>query len=312
MSTPLPALTATEAAPGRAQREPRTLRPGIPAGSVRAVTWNLLRGGVDGSDESRLDAQTEMLAGLAPDVLCLPECGGWEEQDERRLWQVADRLGMVPVAMVPSHIGDGRNFTTLLYRPDRLRLLGRRTLAVGAFHHALIRARLRPHSAGDSDAHDFLVFGTHLSHVGGGTRLREARWLTDYGAVFPGVPPRALLLGDLNTPDREPPGGWPSVPENLHSRYRQVLPSGRFGRADRRAVQVLLASGWTDPQEQTGKERAPTVGYYHPNEPVSWSLDYALVSGLTATSYFTYDTPQARALSDHLPVVLDVEAGPTP
>ncbi|MER8230711.1 endonuclease/exonuclease/phosphatase family protein [Streptomyces sp. NPDC094049] len=311
MSTPLPALTATEAeaAPGRAQREPRTLRTGIPAGSVRAVTWNLLRGGVDGSDESRLDAQTEILADLAPDVLCLPECGGWEEQDERRLWQVAHRLGMAPVAMAPSHIGDGRNFTTLLYRPDRLRLLGRRILGVGVFHHALIRARLRPLTAGNSDEHDFLAIGTHLSHVDGEARLREARWLTDYGAASPGVPPRTILLGDLNTPDREPPDGWSSIPTNLHSRYRQVLPTGRLGRADRRAVQVLLASGWTDPQELTGKRREATVGYYYANELVSWSLDYGLVSGLAVNAYRTYDTPEARVLSDHLPVVLDVKVG---
>ncbi|MFJ9434745.1 endonuclease/exonuclease/phosphatase family protein [Streptomyces sp. NPDC101490] len=194
MSTPSPAPTATDAdaAPGQAGREPRTLQTGIAAGSVRAVTWNLLRGGVDGSDENRLDAQTEILADLAPDVLCLPECGGWEEQDERRLWQVAHRLGMAP-----SHIGDGRNFTTLLYRPDRLRLLGRRILGVGVFHHALIRARLRPLTAGNSDEHDFLAIGTHLSHVDGEARLREARWLTDYGAASPGVPEARVLSDHL-------------------------------------------------------------------------------------------------------------------
>ncbi|MEU6663808.1 endonuclease/exonuclease/phosphatase family protein [Streptomyces sp. NPDC046821] len=275
---------------------------------LRAVTWNLYCGGVDGgADESRLRVQTETLADLAPDIACLPECSWWDEEDERRLWQTAHLLGMAPVRMAPSHVGDGRNFTTLLYRPSRLQLLGRRTLGRGVFHHALIRARLRPVAAGDDSPHDFLAFGTHLSYVDGDTRLREARWLTDYGGEFPGVPPRAVLLGDLNMPDRESED-WSLIPKNLQSRYRIVLPNGEFGDADRRAVQVLIKSGWKDPELLTGEKRAAIVGYFYPNEPVPWSLDYGLVSGLKVISYRTHDA--ARSASDHLPVVLDMEVGP--
>ncbi|MFF7803087.1 endonuclease/exonuclease/phosphatase family protein [Streptomyces olivaceus] len=270
------------------------------------MSWNLYGGGLDGADESRRALQTEILAELAPDILCLPECTRWDEEDERRLWETADVLGLAPVSMVRSHVGDGRNFTALLYRPSRLRLIGRRTLGSGVFHHALIRARLRPLEAGEES--DFLAFGTHFSYVDGDARLREARWLTDYGGVFPGVPPRAILLGDLNTPDRET--DWSLIPRNLHARYRLCLPTGEFGGADRRAVQVLLNSGWIDPEQQTGEKRAATVGYFYPNEPVPWSLDYALLSGLKASAYRTYVTSAAKAASDHLPVVLDTEVGP--
>ncbi|MEU3973411.1 endonuclease/exonuclease/phosphatase family protein [Streptomyces bacillaris] len=273
------------------------------------MTWNLYCGGLDGADESRLRVQTEILADLAPDILCLPECTWWDEADERRLWQTAHRLGLAPVNMVRSYVGDGRNHTTLFYRPSRLQLIGRRTLGAGVFHHALIRARLRPVEAGGEGAPDFLAFGTHFSHLDGDARLREARWLTDYGGEFPGVPPRAILLGDLNTPDREPED-WSLIPKNLHSRYRLVLPNGEFGGSDRRALQVLLNSGWSDPQELTGEERAATVGYFYPNEPVPWSLDYGLVSGLKVTAYRTYVTSAAESASDHLPVVLDAEVGP--
>ena len=274
------------------------------------MVWNLYGGGVDGVSEERLHTQAKIIAGLEPDVLALPECTWWDEDEERRLLYMAHKLDLMPVGMVRSHIGDGRNHTTLLIRPSKLRLLGRRTLGEGVFHHALIRARLRPVAAGDDGSHDFLAFGTHFSWADGDSRLREARWLTDYGGEFPGVPPRAMLLGDLNIPDREPES-WSLIPKNLHSRYRLVLGTGEFGGVDQRALQVLIKSGWVDPQTLTGQKRAATVGYFYDNERVPWCLDYGLVSGLKVTSYHTHDTPQARNASDHLPAVLDVEVGPS-
>ncbi|MFI1013399.1 endonuclease/exonuclease/phosphatase family protein [Streptomyces sp. NPDC020965] len=274
------------------------------------MTWNLYGGGVDDDgSERRLRAQAGILARLAPDVLALQECTGWDEREERRLWWVADVLGMVPVRLAPSYVGDGRNFTTLLYRPSALRLVGRRTLGTQAFHHALIRARLRPATAaGDDDSADVLVFATHLAHTDGETRLREARWLTDYAGTFHGTPSRALLMGDLNCSGvyDDDPRDWSLIPRNLHSRYRTVDAAGGFGGMDRRAVRVLVNSGWVDPQSVTGESRAATVGYAYANEPVPLRLDHILTRGLAVAAYCTHDTAEARALSDHLPVVLDI------
>ncbi|MFD0501535.1 endonuclease/exonuclease/phosphatase family protein [Streptomyces rhizosphaericus] len=184
----------------------------------------------------------------------------------------------------------------------------RAVLARDVFHHGLIRAVLRPVEEEDG-RHDFFVLATHLSYTDGETRLREARWMTDYGDEFPGVPPRGVLLGDLNIPDGEPPD-WSLIPRNLHSRYRIVREDGSFGGVDRRALQALLNSGWQDPQTITGVRRAPTVGYFYPNEPVLWSLDYVLTTRMDVTLYRTHDTPQARAASDHLPAVADIEVRP--
>ncbi|MFD7663503.1 endonuclease/exonuclease/phosphatase family protein [Streptomyces sp. NPDC059788] len=276
-----------------------------PGTSVRAVVWNVLNGGLDGDSAERLFGQAEVLTSLRPDILCLPECFRWEETYHRRLWWMARRLDMEPVAMLRSRLGRKpvQNHTALLYRPSRFRVLGWERRAEEMFHHALIRAVLRPADAVD-DRDDVLVLGTHQSWTDGDTRLAEARWMTDFAGEFPGVPPRGLLLGDLNIPDREPES-WDLVPKNLHSRYRLVLPDGAFGGVDQRALQVLLSSGWQDPQDLTGVKRAATVGYWYANEPVAWCLDYALVHGLHVRTYYTYDTPRARTLSDHLPVVLD-------
>ncbi|MFC9740470.1 endonuclease/exonuclease/phosphatase family protein [Streptomyces noursei] len=277
---------------------------------MRAVIWNLYLGGVDGASEKRLKDQVKILLGLGADIVCLPECNRWDEDGERRLWWVADTLGLQPVDMVRSRLGTPpvQIHTTLLYRPSTLRLLARAVLGREVFHHALIRARLRPVEEHD-DRHDFLVLTTHLSYTDGETRLREARWMTDYGGEFPGMPPRGILLADLNVPDREPTD-WSLIPQNLHSRYRIVLPDGSFGGVDQRALNVLLRSGWQDPQTLTGVPRTPTVGYFYPNEPVPWCLDYALVNGMAVTSYRTHDTPPAREASDHLPVVADMEVRP--
>ncbi|MFF8991166.1 endonuclease/exonuclease/phosphatase family protein [Streptomyces sp. NPDC014983] len=272
---------------------------------LRAITYNLLTGGLDAGDDTRLRAQTEMLAHLTPDILSLQECTGWTN---RHLCQVADALGMVPVGMARSRVRrvpDPYNGTALLIRDSSVRLMDWWIVGEGDFHHALIRAQLRPVAAGSDPSSDFTVFATHFDWSSGAARLDEARMLTDYGGPFPGAPRGALLLGDLNTPDRHP--DWSLVPRNLHSRYRLVSPDGHFGRADRRAVQVLLESGWQDPQMLFGDPEAASVGYYYPNEPVLLRLDYTLVSGLVVTSYAIYDTPAARGLSDHLPVVLDVD-----
>ncbi|MFE6737536.1 endonuclease/exonuclease/phosphatase family protein [Streptomyces tubercidicus] len=276
---------------------------------LRAVVWNLYLGGLDGASEDRLKRQAEILLDLRPDVLCLPECNRWDENNERHLWWMANLLNLQPVAMARSRLGTPpiQNHTTLLYRPSTLRLVERAIVGRGVFHHALVRARMRLVGERD-DRRDFLVLATHLSYTDGETRLHEARWMTDYGGEFPGVPPRGVLLADLNTPDREPLD-WSLIPKNLHSRYRIVREDGTFGGTDQRALGALLRSGWQDPQTVTGVQRAPTVGYFYPTEPVPWCLDYALVNGMNVKKYFTHDTPQARASSDHLPVVADMEVG---
>ncbi|MEU5498011.1 endonuclease/exonuclease/phosphatase family protein [Streptomyces griseofuscus] len=279
-----------------------------PTKPLRAVTYNTYCGGLDSGDDARLRRQVEMLRNLKPDLLCIQEAQGWTN---RHLCQVADAVEMVPVTMAPSRVRRDPgppNGTVVLYAPSALQLMDWCVVGKEAFHHALIQARLRPRGAKD-DQRDFVAFGTHLAWSDGDRRLAEVRFISDYGGTFPGAPGGAVLLGDLNTPDREPPD-WSLIPSNLHSRYRLVGPGGEFGGADRRAVQVLLESGWQDPQRKFGDPAAATVGYFYRNEPVFWRLDYVLTSGyVKPVEYFIWDTAAARKLSDHLPVVCDVTLG---
>jgi len=284
---------------------------------VRAVSWNLLNGGLDGAehqDMTRFEEEVRILAELRPDVLGLQECTWWHEDDQRLLKRLAKELGLSVVRMEQSAIGDGANQTALLYRSKVLTLVEHKSMGRGIYAHALIRATFRPVGAPEDGTCDFMVFTTHLHPWNGDARLAEARRITDFGGDFPGVPSRSLLLGDLNTLDRRVwPWQWRQIPRNLWSRYRLLRPSGRWGGIDRRAVKILLRSGWVDPQRLTGRKRTDTGGYYYSNESKHGSLDYALVHGLDVTDYRTADSSEARAVSDHLPVVLDavVNQGPT-
>lgn len=293
---------------------PETARTTAPTEKqFRCVSWNLFGGPAeDEAADKRLGDQLALLAGLGPDLVCLQECVDWNSDLGRRLTFALEVLHLRVVEMARSRVGDGHNFTTMLYNSDRFTLVSVEKRGPQVMHHALIRATLRPVGAADG-SRDILALGTHLSPCHGDARLAEVRmWATDHGGAFPGQPSRAVLLGDLNTPDRRVPWWsrqWRNVPRNLHARYRTVRRGGAFGGSDRRAVRVLLESGWTDPERALGIRRRPSVGYYYPNEPMPWSLDYVLTAGdLRPTSYITHDTPQARALSDHLPVVCDITA----
>ncbi|MFD0501534.1 hypothetical protein [Streptomyces rhizosphaericus] len=80
--------------------------------NLRAVTWNLFLGGIDGASEKRLRVEARILRGLNADIVCLPECNRWDEDNERRLWWMANSLGLQPVAMVRSRLGTPPSRTT--------------------------------------------------------------------------------------------------------------------------------------------------------------------------------------------------------
>ncbi|WP_050512034.1 endonuclease/exonuclease/phosphatase family protein [Streptomyces rimosus] len=288
---------------------------------ARYVTWNLDNGGIDrnGTEVRRLD-QIGVLGGLdpKPDILALQEITGWQRDDWARLYELANQLGMVPLPPVTSHVGDGTNHLALLYRPTSVTVLGYQQVPTGgAFHHGLARARVI------IDGTETMILATHLCPYEGDTRLREARWITDYAGPFPGRPDNAVLLGDLNVADRGPTAETPigqspepdwdhDVPPNLQARYRLVADDerqgGAFGDTDRRALNVLYAAGWTDPQDLLPDyPRQATVGHRYANEPTPLRLDHILYAGrqIDPAHYATIANETTRSASDHLPVCLD-------
>ncbi|MFC4512258.1 endonuclease/exonuclease/phosphatase family protein [Streptomyces ehimensis] len=274
------------------------------------MTFNIRTGGIDtGGDERRRQAQIEFLSDLAPDVLALQELRGWDQGDWRRLWELSNAVGMVPLPPVLSQRGRG-NHLALLVRPETVRVQGHDADAGrGSFYHGLGRVRLLLR-----DELEITALFTHLCFLSGDERLAEARWLTGYGDTYEGDAQRVVLLGDLNTigvSDREPE--WDRIPANLRSRHCQLTLNGKFGVTDRRAIQLLSEAGWRDPFNLLGLEPHRTAGYWSPDELLDHRSDFVLVNQhLTknVTGAIVHDTAQTRGLSDHLPVEVRLSTRP--
>ncbi|GHJ36021.1 endonuclease/exonuclease/phosphatase family protein [Streptomyces sp. TS71-3] len=273
---------------------------------IRYCAYNLLNGGIDTTRcEDRRGTQVEILRPLEVDVLALPECTHWDEGDFWRLHWLANELKLAVFGVVQTQRYTGMtspNFTALLYRPERLRVIsGTTQLGHGALHHGAIRALLVDR---DDQDKEYLVHATHLTWTDGERRLDESRWFTDKAQG------RTILMGDLNADvPTAPEPNWSNIPRNLHSRYRRVLPDGTYGPADRRCTANLLNAGYVDPGVYLGLKPAPTTGHYYDNEPEPQTLDHILVGAELADDieeYWTVDTDEARTASDHLPKVLDL------
>ncbi|MFI1179936.1 endonuclease/exonuclease/phosphatase family protein [Streptomyces sp. NPDC020799] len=300
-----PRLTGTSFPEPRLVPASAAAVPPLASAPARLVTYNTLAGGIDadGGERRRLE-QTEFLASLDADVIALQDLRGWGQGGWWRLWAVAHALGMVPLPPVLCARGGGRH-QALLYRPRTVRVVSYVDDAEGGtFHHGLGRARLYVKDQ------PLTVLFTHLCPLGGAERLAEAQWLTAYGDTWQGDPQRVVLAGDLNTiGQHDPEPDWFRVPASRRSRHCHLTPGGAFGDTDRRAIQLLAKAGFHDPFDVLGQAPPCTTGYWGPEEAVEHRSDFILanwnvVDHVTAAD--VHDTETTRALSDHLPVVLDI------
>ena len=286
--------------------------------------WNVLNGGIDRNDrgfhDHRFEQQIDYLASLPGlDFLWIMEGTDWHLSDGRRFKDLADATGLTALPYVTSRVGEGRNHSVLYYREEKVTLVTAGELARGAFHHGATRAVF------EVDGVRLLLLGAHLAYSNGAARLGEAQFLADYGQQFDSWPEDSVLLMDGNGPDRyDPePEDWSVVPRNLWHRYRKMLPDGSFGGWDLDAPNLLIGSGWRDPQDEISLRRKPTVGYWYANEQVPLHLDQGLVTGrrIEVAGYRTLGAPPTFAphipapdtpgrdltdLADHLPVHLRI------
>lgn len=299
---------------------------------LELLGWNVLNGGIDRGDRGfhdyRFEQQIDYLASLPDlDFLWIMEGTDWHLGDGRRFKDLADATGLTALPYVTSRVGEGRNHSVLYYKAEKARLVRSSELARGAFHHGVTRAEF------EVDGVRLLLLGAHLAYSSGAARLGEAHHLADYGQQFNDWPEDSVLLMDANGPDRyDPePEDWSAVPRNLWHRYRKMLRDGSFGGWDLDAPNLLIGSGWRDPQDEIPHRRRPTVGYWYENEQVPLHLDQALVTGrcIEVRDYRTLGAPQSFApdipapdspdsdldltgLSDHLPTHLRIRLHRSP
>lgn len=246
---------------------------------MRAMTWHLREGLRSGAalDEERRERLLEVLWRERPDVVVLQELTGWTLELLRELGEEAD-LPHARLFTAPS----GEHHQGMLSRTP---LSAARALETSTAEHGAFAAETR----------DLTVVTAHLS----ATSFEEQR----NGAVsLAGCLPkeRTLVLGDFSAVRREERTLQldAELPEDLQARF----PPSR----EPSAVDVLVAAGFVDAGE--GSELGTSLALGRDGErSLLLRLDYALhTPGVEVRELRVLDEDSLRALSDHLPVVIDI------
>ena len=264
---------------------------------IRAVSWNLLSYGKSTMPTRR--GQHELLRFLRPDVLCLQEIYAADNdvaELNRLAGSIADALGMKAFVSFARH---SDCHLAILWRPE-YRMLSHRAYDL-LMWHGLGVVRL------DVGAEmPLTVAVTHLGPWNPEKQLDDAFTLTGQLSLS-----EAVLLGsDWNSfgadpaYDNEP--DWSALPPERISRHIRWNDDPTVPPvADRRPAQLMQRSGFYDaaptlkmPWQATGGHR----GGWRRREDVFWTTRPAALR-----SYQVIDTTAARALSDHLPIMVELD-----
>lgn len=263
---------------------------------MRVMSYNILNGGRDGSDERRWRDQVQLIADARPDVLLVQEARGFDRDGAALLHRAESDLGMRGFLAVAPHTGQH----TAVFIAASMRPLSFRADSAH-FHHAL--AALTVQVAGFEQPITFASM--HLSPLSPALRAAEVGWLADLAA------PDAVAIvgGDANSlapTDPEPPD-WNALA--AHHRVRYL---GADGRSDRSALEFATRAGLVDLGAQLNEAPAPTVPArgFPDAEFVPFRSDYFLASPLIAArarSYAVVDDERAHHASDHLPILATID-----
>jgi len=258
---------------------------------MRLMTYNVLTGGRDATSEARLASLVRVIQGVAPDVLVLNECNGFEQEGCRTLYRLEAELGMRGV-LARAESG----FHVALFH-RRGRLLEARCLS-RELHHAVLAARL------ELDGLVLGVIGAHLCPFGGEARLLEVQHLIRFLRDE-----HVFVLGDMNALSphdaaRHEPGRW--LPRR---RARHVIAESG-GRLDTRAISALEGAELVDVFRRAGND-APTCLTRLGAEWQDYQVRIDYVFGTPAaaarvTRAERVDGDLVEAASDHYPLFVDV------
>ncbi|WP_121400971.1 endonuclease/exonuclease/phosphatase family protein [Micromonospora sp. M71_S20] len=261
------------------------------------MSWNLMSYGKSGSVTRR--GQHELLRFLRPDVVCLQEIyavGADTLELDRLVGAIAEALGMAAIAVPAAH---SDCHLAILWRPEYA-VLSQRAYDL-LMWHGLGVVRL------DVGAEVSLTVAvTHLGPWSPDKQLADAYTLTGQLPLSEAT----ILSADWNSfgadPKYDPEPNWSALPAEWIARHvRWNDDPDAPPVADRRPSQMMQRSGFHDaaptlrvPWKATGGHR----GGWSRREDVFWTTRPAALR-----SYHVIDTPAARRLSDHLPIVVDFD-----
>lgn len=258
---------------------------------MRLMTYNVLTGGRDAAGDARLGAVVRVIQSVAPDLLILNECNGFEQDGQRALYRLEAELGMRSV-LAKAESG----FHVALFH-RRGRLLEARCLS-REVHHAVLAARI------ELDGLVLGVVGAHLCPFGGDARLLEVQHLIRFLRDE-----HVFVLGDMNAlsphdASRYQPERW--VPRR---RARHVLAESG-GKLDTRAISALEGAELRDVFLERGNTAATCLTPLGAGwQDYQVRIDYVFGTPAAAervTRAERVDGALVDTASDHYPLFVDL------
>lgn len=261
---------------------------------MRLMTFNILTGGLDDLDASRLPKIIEVIRGVSPDVLVLLECNDFDRHGFRTFYRFEHELGMRGVfarASTGYHVAlfsrVGR-FVATHCLDDQM-------------HHSAVVATLVLHG---ERVH---VIGAHLCPFGGETRNAEVQHLLRFIGKE-----HVFLLGDLNAISPHDVTGLDTHAWLPRRRARHQL-AGGGGAFDTRAVATLEDCELVDTfRARHGHAAPPTCSTRLKKDWADYQvrIDYVFATRAASarvTRCERVDGALADAASDHYALFVDAE-----
>ena len=260
---------------------------------MRFMTYNILTGGLDGTDDSRWQLLLNIINEVKPDILVLNECNHFELNRHHNLHRM-ERGTKMRGLFAPANTG----FHVALFVKPHILILEHQ--ATSTVHHAMLEARL------EIESQQVSIVGVHLCPFGGQNRLAEAELLTRMARQREWV----FIAGDMNSISPHDAAGCRIGDWAPRRQARHLLAGTR--ELDTRAIALLENAGLIDLARRAGKASTPTALTSLRDEHESYRLriDYIFGSPLVAQhlqGVEVVNTEMADRASDHYPVFADVD-----
>lgn len=252
------------------------------------MTYNILTGGLDQADQTRLARVVSIVQKEQPDILVFNECNHFDSRGNHTLHFVERQLGMRGV-LAQADTG----FHVAVFARN-LPLVASEQIKPA--YHAMVKVTVL---WGEQPV---TILGAHFCPFGGTHRLLEAELLTRFALDHEWV----LAAGDFNAispsdASRVNTTHWPARRQARHEFQ---------GAIDTRAVDTLQRAGLIDLALAAGKPE-PTIGMM-PGTPdgqrgrIDFIFGTRPVAAVLRGSHVV-GSDEARVASDHLPLVVDLD-----
>ncbi len=261
---------------------------------MRFASYNILTGGIDGTDASRLERVIEVVRTIDPDVLAVQEANGFAEDKalRRRFERETGLKGHICRTRSGHHVA-------LFIKPGIT--VEKRGRTIAGFHHGAAYADIRL-----ADGMKLRVVTAHLAPFDGDQRLAEARTLLRRIAVGANV----VLMGDLNSLDSSRDHTAALARLDPAARERYLVPGTT--KADTRVVDLITASGLVDllATAEPGVYEATVPTAFGGGEFALLRLDFIFASATIAKrlkAAGVFRAAAAAVSSDHFPTTAELD-----